>query len=285
MRETTRFTASPLTITCFSISTSSKGWTSDFLCAEWFVKVFLPDAEKHRNPAYPKSPIILIIDGHGSHVADEVVTLAVKHRVEIIMLPPHTTHKLQPLDVGVFGPLQKAWQKRCVNKVTTTRIGMQRKDVVREYMLARAAAFKLETIIKAFERCGICPTRNPFTEADYAPSMSSSICAHVPIGFSTESPTSDDISMLCDLGIVDSFVYEDAELYEGYQDSDVDDDDMDMDMDINPIDEDTIWTVDDTFRHVRIDGWKYREESDSEEDGDEDEDQETEEQTTLSSSE
>jgi hypothetical protein len=33
-------------------------------------------------------------------------------RILILILPPHTTHRLQPLDVGLFGPLVKAYIKR-----------------------------------------------------------------------------------------------------------------------------------------------------------------------------
>ena len=30
--------------------------------------------------------------------------------VHLVCLPPHTTHLLQPLDVGVYGPVKKTWK-------------------------------------------------------------------------------------------------------------------------------------------------------------------------------
>jgi hypothetical protein len=220
---------SKISLDSFRISTSNKGWTDDYLCLQWFEKVFLPSAKKHRSPDHPDSPIFLIVDGHGSHVTSELIDLAVRHGVEIFRLPPHTTHRLQPLDVGVFGPLQRQWQKRCALKVISTRQGMARQDVVREYMAARQESFidKPDTIIRAFNTCGIRPTRNPFTAEDYAPSTSTSILARVPLGFPTESPTKEDIKLLVDSGLVERFVVEDPLQYRGA----VDDSDNNEDSD------------------------------------------------------
>ena len=39
-----------------------------------------------------------------------LVELARSSNVHLFCLPPHTTHLLQPLDVGVFGPVKNAWR-------------------------------------------------------------------------------------------------------------------------------------------------------------------------------
>jgi DDE superfamily endonuclease len=54
----------------------------------------------------------LILDGHSSHVNMAFISLADSFRILILILPPHSTHRLQPLDVGLFGPLVKAYSKR-----------------------------------------------------------------------------------------------------------------------------------------------------------------------------
>ena len=46
------------------------------------------------------NPILLIYDGRGFHEAYKLLHLAKEHS----SLPQHTTHKLQPLNVGVFSP-------------------------------------------------------------------------------------------------------------------------------------------------------------------------------------
>ncbi|KZP12807.1 DDE-domain-containing protein, partial [Athelia psychrophila] len=163
------------------IATSENGWTSDFIGAEWFKTIFIPNA-KARNTS--GQPILLIYDGHGSHTANEMREIALQEGIHLFCLPPHTSHKLQPLDVGVFGPTQNAWQRRCEDVLAATGEGIQLRDVVKEYMLARNEAFKPETILQAWRRSGIRPI-DPgfFTDIDYAPSHYTSTIAHLPASF------------------------------------------------------------------------------------------------------
>lgn len=84
------------------------------------------------NRNFSKRPILLILDGHGSHLTDRMIELAIEHDIHLYCLPPHTTHRLQPLDVGVFGPLQRRWEERCDDVVVTTGESIQTEDVVKE---------------------------------------------------------------------------------------------------------------------------------------------------------
>ena len=90
----------------YSIGLSDNGWTSDFHCYNWFKDNFIPQAAA-RNTS--NKPILLIYDGHGSHEKYKLLQLAKENNSILFSLPPHTTHKLQPLDVGVFGPFACAW--------------------------------------------------------------------------------------------------------------------------------------------------------------------------------
>lgn len=48
---------------------------------------------------------------HHSHISIELIWLAKKHNVHFLSLPPSTTHIFQPLDVGTFSLVKKAWKK------------------------------------------------------------------------------------------------------------------------------------------------------------------------------
>lgn len=49
---------------------------------------------------------LLIMDNQESHLSLEVLDTAKESDVVILTLPPHTSNKLQPLDICVFGPFK-----------------------------------------------------------------------------------------------------------------------------------------------------------------------------------
>src|SRR6266536_1261664 len=53
---------------------------------------------------------MLIFDGHGSHILDNFTWFCWQKNIVPFRLPAHTTHLLQPLDVGIFQPL-KHWHQ------------------------------------------------------------------------------------------------------------------------------------------------------------------------------
>jgi len=52
--------------------------------------------------------ILLILDGHGSHKDLKVIEYARDNHIHMLSTPPHTTHKLQPLDRVFFKPFKQA---------------------------------------------------------------------------------------------------------------------------------------------------------------------------------
>ncbi|KAJ3720743.1 hypothetical protein DFJ43DRAFT_960331, partial [Lentinula guzmanii] len=79
---------------------------------------------------------------------------------------------------------QMAWFGRCDSILSTSGESIQLQDVVKEYWVARCAAFKERTIMQSWQKSGICPL-NPgtFTEADFAPSIASSTQIQLPSSF------------------------------------------------------------------------------------------------------
>ncbi|KAF8230506.1 hypothetical protein L208DRAFT_1216996, partial [Tricholoma matsutake] len=96
-------------------------------------------------------------DGHGLHETSEIICLAELHSIIILCLPPHTTHKLQPLDVGIFGPFQHAWLDWCDCIVELTGSEMLKEDFIKEYMQVRQESFHPSTVSLAFKKSGACP--------------------------------------------------------------------------------------------------------------------------------
>ncbi|KAK9681309.1 DDE superfamily endonuclease [Popillia japonica] len=79
---------------------NDSGWMKLDLFEQWFDH-FLTFTKPTK-----EEPVLLILDGHLTHTKNlNVVIKAKENNVLILCLPPHTTHKLQPLDVGVMYPL------------------------------------------------------------------------------------------------------------------------------------------------------------------------------------
>ncbi|CAK1592219.1 unnamed protein product [Parnassius mnemosyne] len=73
---------------------------------------FLNHFIKHVRPNnYNK--VLLILDNHESHISIKIIELAKNNGIVMFTFPPHTSHKLQPLDRTVFGPLKKYYNKAC----------------------------------------------------------------------------------------------------------------------------------------------------------------------------
>lgn len=104
---------------------SQSGWMEADNFMAWFVKLFLPAV----NHLLHTGPVLLFVDGHHSHLSLPLIRTAKEKGVHLYCLPPHTTHILQPLDVGVFGPIKKAWNKILKEHKTQTMAANVTKEV------------------------------------------------------------------------------------------------------------------------------------------------------------
>jgi hypothetical protein len=87
---------------------SASGWMNSEISNSWFKEIFILEANANRPVGYD-GPLFLILDGHTSHTNIELIVTARHNNVEVICLPSHSSHILQPLDISIFGPLKKFW--------------------------------------------------------------------------------------------------------------------------------------------------------------------------------
>lgn len=86
---------------------TKSGWFDSHCFSDWFDKVALPYFARLEND----QPRILIGDNLASHISANILTKCEHNNIKFILLPPNSTHLLQPLDVGVYGPMKKSWRK------------------------------------------------------------------------------------------------------------------------------------------------------------------------------
>jgi hypothetical protein len=72
-------------------------------------------------------------------------------------MPAHASQLLQPLDVGVFGPLKHAYGKLLEGRMEAGNNYINKKDFLSLYLDARKKAFTTENIYKGFAGAGLKP--------------------------------------------------------------------------------------------------------------------------------
>ena len=114
---------------------------------------------------------LLVLDGHGSHVTLEVVHKAKSARLDIITLPSHTSHRLQPLDFSIFKPFKVAF-RACRDRWTMGNKGQAaRKEELAEWVAEGLKKTLTSTKIqKGFAATGIWPLQSTTMEQYMAPS-------------------------------------------------------------------------------------------------------------------
>jgi DDE superfamily endonuclease len=102
---------------------------------------------------------LLLVDGHFSHVNMAFLTLANSLRILVLILPPHSIHRLQPLDVGLFLPLSTAYSK-ALNTYTHGGLGwvsMTKRMFWSLFREAWSCSYTEKNIKSAFSKTGIWP--------------------------------------------------------------------------------------------------------------------------------
>lgn len=101
------------------------------------------------------NPFLLLVDNVETHLSVEALNVAKDNGITILTFPPHCTHRLQPLDVSLFGPF-KTHYDGAVNGWLLHNPGQS----VTIYHIAgfvRTALIKVDNIAAGFSRAGIIP--------------------------------------------------------------------------------------------------------------------------------
>jgi hypothetical protein len=89
------------------IATTDNGWTTNVVGLDW-IKHF----DFHTAPRTKGNYRLLILDGHESHHSTEFELYCQQNNIITLCMPSHSSHLLQPLDVGCFGPLKRAYGRQ-----------------------------------------------------------------------------------------------------------------------------------------------------------------------------
>lgn len=135
------------------IEVSDNGWTTDDIGLRWLKNIFIPATEACTTGKYR----LLILDGHGSHLTPQFDQICSENNIIPICMPAHSSHLLQPLDVGCFAPLKRAYGRLVENKMRLGFNHIDKFDFLEAYLQAHTEVFRPDTIKNGFAATGLIP--------------------------------------------------------------------------------------------------------------------------------
>ncbi|XP_053390074.1 uncharacterized protein LOC123531140 isoform X2 [Mercenaria mercenaria] len=167
---------------------TDSGWSN----SDTFLKYLNDHFLKFVQRPDESQPILLIFDGHRSHINIPVIEWAKQHNIILFVLPAHTSHLLQPLDVGCFGPLQRVYNSECHKFLRTSpESRITRYNVCKLACSAYAAGLSASNLRSAFQKTGIYPfqpaaiSKAALAPADayhLTPMTQNTVCSQKPSG-------------------------------------------------------------------------------------------------------
>lgn len=138
-------------------TSSSKGWSSDILDYTWLMQMF--DRCTKNLITLCQRKRLLIVDGHSSHANMKFLDQCNQLNILVMILPPHSTHRLQFLNVSLFSSLA-TYYTNDLNHIMFNSLGivrMTKRMFWTVFRSVRQQVFTSENITSVFFKTGIFP--------------------------------------------------------------------------------------------------------------------------------
>ncbi|KAG6996134.1 Tigger transposable element-derived protein 1 [Fusarium oxysporum f. sp. conglutinans] len=136
----------------WAITTTQNGWTDNETGLEW-LKHFDRCTVNRSVGSYR----LLILDGHESHHSTDFEIYCEEHNIITLCMPPHSSHLLQPLDVGRFGPLKKAYGREIEHLIRSSITHISKTEFFPAFYAAFQATMTEKNIKGGFKGAGLVP--------------------------------------------------------------------------------------------------------------------------------
>lgn len=134
------------------VAVSENGWTTNEVTLDWL---------KHFNKFTWAKKVggyrLLVLDGHESHHSYNFEEYCKENNILTLCMPAHSSHLLQPLDVGCFGPLKKAYSRQIEDLVRARITYISKESFLPAFQEAFKAAMTQENVRGGFQGAGLVP--------------------------------------------------------------------------------------------------------------------------------
>ena len=135
------------------LAVSDNGWTTNELGLEWVQNVYEPNTVPSTKGKYR----LLILDGHGSHATPEFDQFCKARNIITLCMPAHSSHLLQPLDVGYFSVLKRSYGSLIAENIRLGINHIDKAEMLTIHKAARIQAFSSVNIRSGFRATGLVP--------------------------------------------------------------------------------------------------------------------------------
>jgi hypothetical protein len=132
---------------------SQSGYTDSKISYDWLRLVFDPQTRLRAKG----KPRILICDGFGTHESLEILKYCFENNIILCRIPSHTSHKLQPCDVGPFGPMKGAYREQVERLYRGGANTVGKQHFTSLYSRAREQALTSRNIRSGWSKTGLYP--------------------------------------------------------------------------------------------------------------------------------
>lgn len=133
---------------------SKKGYADSYLSLQWLKLIFDPQTRKLADPDKPR---VLICDGLGTHETLKIQEFRIANDIHLCRIPSRTSHKLQPCDISIFGPLKAAYHDQ-VDRLDRGGVGAVGKEhFTMLYSRAMNSALTDRNIRAGWAKAGLFP--------------------------------------------------------------------------------------------------------------------------------
>jgi hypothetical protein len=139
---------------------TGSGYTNDQLALDWlehFEYHTRPGRRTRRGVEHNGQWRMLVMDGHGSHLTLEFVDYCWDHKIVPFKLIPHSTHLLQPCDVGYFQPMKQHYQNILADQIRYGGAQYTKDDFLDAFNEVSIRTAKESTIKHAWAKAGLIP--------------------------------------------------------------------------------------------------------------------------------
>jgi len=134
------------------IKTSPNGWTDNETALEW-IQHFNTHTKARQQGVYR----MIVLDGHESHISAQFEDYCKTNCIITICLPPHSSHLTQPLDVGCFSALKRAYGRELEDLIKAYITHITKLEFFIAFKSAHLKVFTLDNIKGGFQGSGLVP--------------------------------------------------------------------------------------------------------------------------------